>query len=549
MIQLHKLFTVLLALSAVQALDLRVQRHRFYDDDPLCKEPVTQNVAKTTRYEPDFSYENVVNLFERPGDPVLGQHAKNVNTIDEVPDGPFYVNRAGRIPLTPAMIARGANESDGPAAGQWTIISAKSDGVTPGFTVRDSAGTVWYLKFDPPGFRAMATGSEIVGAKLFWALGYHTTEYHITRLVPSNLVISAGTTITPYRQAKRGMRQSDIKWLLRNADRDSDGSYRVIASKAVPGRYLGRIRFAGTRADDPNDIIPHEHHRELRGYFVFAAWLNHVDAKGINSLVSLVTEGDRTFIRSYLLDFGSILGSAGNGPREGWEGFETVLENPHEILKRVVTFGLRIPEWRRMSFYQTPAIGRVPRDNMSWNPDDWQPHYTNAAFRHARADDKFWAACKLSFITDDMIRAAVAAGQFGDKASEEILEKMIVERKAKILAAYLPAINPIVDPALGADGGLTFRNIAVDNRVAEPPRGYRATWSTFDNETGLSTPLGVTDSTDTALSAPKLPETAFLKVEVSAVGPPVPSWEEPVTLYFRKSIGAWSLVGLERPPD
>jgi hypothetical protein len=549
MIRTHKLFPILLALLAVPALDSRVQQQKFYDDDPIWEEPVTQNVTNATRYEPDLTYENLVNLFGHPGDPVLGQRAKNVNTVDEVPDGPFYVNRAGRIYLTPAIVARAANTGDGPAAGPWNIISAKSDGITPGFTVRDKAGTVWYLKFDPPGFRAMATGSEIVGAKLFWALGYHTAEYHIARLVPSNLVITANATITPPGQAKRAMRQGDVEWLLRHADRDPDGSYRVIASKAIPGRYLGRIRFDGTRADDPNDVIPHEHRRELRGYFVFAAWLNHVDVKGINSIVSLVTENDRTFIRRYLLDFGSILGSAGTEPREGWEGFETLVEAPREILKRAVTFGLLVPKWRRMTFYETPAIGRVPRDNMSWNPNNWQPHITNAAFRHTRADDKFWAAYKLTFITEEIVRAAVAEGQFGDEASEKILVKMILERQAKILAAYLPAINPIVDPVLGTDGRLTFRNIAVETRVADPPRGYRATWSTFDNVTGVSTAFAVTEALDTSLPAPKLPETSFIKVEVSAVSPPVPSWEEPIILYFRKGTGTWTLVGLERLPD
>ncbi len=122
------------------------------------------------------------------------------------------------------------------------------------------------------------------------------------------------------------MHQGDINWLLSRADRDVDGSYRVILSKAAPGTPVGRIKFHGTRADDPNDVIPHEHRRELRGYFVFAAWLNHVDAKGINSLSSLITENGRSFIRHYLLDFGSALGSAAIGPREGWEGYEALVE-------------------------------------------------------------------------------------------------------------------------------------------------------------------------------------------------------------------------------
>jgi len=273
----------------VCSLSLGAQTRRFFPDDPIWREPITQNVKNAVRYEPDLAYQTIENLFWRPGDKVVGQRAKNVNTVDEVPDGPYFVNRAGRMRLTPAIVARAANTSNGPAPGKWTIVSAKSDGITPGFTIRDSANQLWFIKFDPPGWRAMATGSEIVAAKLFWAAGYHTAEYHIAQLVPSNLAIGKDTRITPPGEMARPMNQSDIMWLLGRADRDPDGSYRVILSKAAPGRPVGRIKFHGTRADDPNDVVPHEHRRELRGYFVFAAWLNHVDAKGINSLSTLVT--------------------------------------------------------------------------------------------------------------------------------------------------------------------------------------------------------------------------------------------------------------------
>ena len=136
-------------------------------------------------------------------------------------------------------------------------------------------------------------------------MGYHTVEYHIGKLVPSNLVIGPETTIEPFGEKERPMVQDDIGKLLARAEREEDGGYRVILSKAAPGRPVGRIRLSGTRADDPNDIVPHEHHRELRGYRVFAAWLNHVDAKGINSIAVLVSENGKSFIRQYLLDFGS----------------------------------------------------------------------------------------------------------------------------------------------------------------------------------------------------------------------------------------------------
>ena len=48
----------------------------------------------------------------------VGQRAKNINTVDEVPDGPYFVNRAGRMPLTPALVARGRQHQHRPGARQ-----------------------------------------------------------------------------------------------------------------------------------------------------------------------------------------------------------------------------------------------------------------------------------------------------------------------------------------------------------------------------------------------------------------------------------------------
>ena len=118
------------ASAVVLAQDKQAQR--FFADDPIWHEPMTQDVKSAMRYEPDLAYQTLENLFWRPGDKVPGQRAKNINTVDEVPDGPYFENRSGRMPLTPAIVARGANTSNGPAPGPWTVVSAKSDGVTPG---------------------------------------------------------------------------------------------------------------------------------------------------------------------------------------------------------------------------------------------------------------------------------------------------------------------------------------------------------------------------------------------------------------------------------
>lgn len=540
---------VVLAVAAGLAIRGSATSPKFYPDDPVWEEVETEDASAAQKWEPDLLYDFVLNLFAKPGDADFDRRAMNVNTVDEVPNGNWFVNRAGTRPLTPEEVTRAPNTDNGPAGGTWTVVSAKSDGVTPGFTVKDPAGAVWFLKFDPPGHRAMATGTEVVAAKLFWALGYHTAEYHIAKLRREALVIGDTATIRPPGANRRRLKSGDIDWLLSQARRDADGGYRVIASRELAGKDLGRFNFYGTRPDDPNDVIPHEHRRELRGYGVFAAWLNHVDAKSINTMDTLVTESGRSVVRHHLLDFGSALGSASVAPRDYWEGDEYFVE-PLAVGKGMAGFGFPIPTWRTKKVHEAPSIGRLDLDNARWDPEAWKPHVPNAAFLRARADDKFWAARKAMAITDDMIRAAVKTGAFGDPSAEAFLIKALIDRRDAIGRRYLVAINPIVDPALDQSGTLTFANAAVAAGVSAAPGRYKAVWSIFDNATGESKSIGETTSTDARVQAPAgVPDApgAFVKIALSATGGS-PSWEQPVQAYFRRTPGGWKLVGFERMP-
>ena len=473
-----------------------------------------------------------------------------MNTIDEVPDSSWFTNRAGHLPLSAEQVARGPNTVDGPMPGAWTVTSSKSDGVTPGFTVKDASGQRWFLKFDPPGFRGMSTGTEVAVTKLMWALGYNVPENYIAYLHRDQLVLSDGAKLTPPSGKTRQMRLEDIDHMLEGVPREPDGSYRIVASRGLEGKPIGRVRFEGTRPDDPNDIVPHEDRRELRGYGIFAAWLNHVDAKAINSLDMLVTQGGRSFVRHHLIDFGSALGSGGVGPADYWAGTEYLIEKPS--LKRIVGFGFVHPHYLSAPFHESASTGRLPSHNADFDPESWKPRLPNKAFLHARADDKFWAARKLMALNTDLLRAAVKAGRFDDPASEEFLVRALAERRDAIGRAYLMAINPISDPALDIDGTLTFQNAAVEADLAHAPREYLAIWSSFDNATGASTVIGTTRSGSTELRAPaNLPDSSnvFVMVELSAPGSGYLSWEQPVRAYFRRLESNWRLVGFERMPE
>ena len=82
-----------------------------------------------------------------------------------MPDSSWLTNRAGNRALTPEDVAKGPDTSAGPAPGTWTVTSSKSDGVTPGFTIKDANGQRWFLKFDPPGYRGMAYYKQAISAR------------------------------------------------------------------------------------------------------------------------------------------------------------------------------------------------------------------------------------------------------------------------------------------------------------------------------------------------------------------------------------------------
>ena len=276
------LILALLSAGVIGNQGTAAQSRVYFPDDPIATDPETQDASKVAPWEISDQYDFVQNTFFKPGERGP-RRAMNVNTIDEVPDSSWFTNRVGMRRLTADDLRRGPDTTSGPAPGVWTIVSGKSDGVTPGFTMRDTAGVTWFVKFDPQSNPEMATGAEMIATKLFWALGYHVPQNHLATMVRDNLVRDEKATIRDLRGRRRALTEDDVDALLMQAARNDDGTYRVIASRALPGTPVGPFRYFGTRPDDPNDIYPHEHRRELRGLRVFAAWLNHDDSRSVDA--------------------------------------------------------------------------------------------------------------------------------------------------------------------------------------------------------------------------------------------------------------------------
>jgi hypothetical protein len=542
--RLRNLMVTVIALVAITTLT-DARSPKFYPDDPLVVDAEDQD-ASSVRVESLNHTLSGWQAIRGVGD-LSSRPAMNVNSLGEVPDSSWFTNRIGSRNLSVDDIARGPNTIPEPLSGPWTVVSGKVDGVTPGLQLTDSAGRLFFVKFDPPSNPEMASGAEVVATKLLYALGYYVPENYIVTFRRNELTVGSSATYRDPNGTKRPMTSADVDRVLARAARDRSGAYRALASLAVEGRPLGPFKYAGTRADDPNDIVPHEHRRELRALRVFAAWLNHVDTKSQNSLDTLVRVGPRHALRHYLIDFGSALGSAGIAPKNWRDGYEYGFEKRTSLLS-IVSLGGYTPPWVRIHYPNLPAVGRIEGDR--FQPEQWKPTLPNPAFQNARADDTFWAAERVMAFSDDAIRAAVATARFSDPAATAYLGDVLIKRRNQIGRTWLTDVNPIVSPSIDSQRLLTFRNGAAAAGVVANPPEYRVRWNLFDNATGDTIPLEPwTTLADARCRMPNsVSATAqFVMVEIAAVDPEHPSWASPVRSYFRRGTGnTWSLVGFER---
>jgi hypothetical protein len=541
------------ALLAVATLaSPRSASPRFYPDDPLwTDDDRAVDAAKAAPIEDSNGYDFVVNTFGQPGEH-RDVRALNVNTVDEVPDSSWFTNRVGRTEMSAAEIARGPDRVNHVTLDGWKVSGGKRGGLQPGFRMTDPEGQTYQIEFDPPSNPEMATGAEIIGTAFYHAIGYHVVDVYRAELDRESLVIADDATIRdPLNGRRRRLKKYDLDNVFDRAARLENGRYRVLVSRFASGKPLGNFRYYGRRPDDPNDLVPHEHRRELRGARVFGAWLNHDDSRGINSLDMLETTSGRAWIKHYMFDFGSILGSGTIFAQRHRSGNEYIFEQRPGWLT-LATLGLYVRPWMTIDYPRVPrSVGRLEAER--FDPLTWKPEYPNPAFDNMRSDDAFWAARIVSKFSDEAIRAVVEKAAYSDTAATDFLTKTIVARRDKVVAAWINQVCPVVGVTLSADGTLAFRNAAVDAKAASPPERYAVNWFRFDNATDQRTPVGeaMLVSGGSAQAPQGLLLGDFVGVSVTASHAQQPGWATPSTFYFRRG-GAdaapesWSLVGVER---
>jgi len=372
------------------------------------------------------------------------REAANVDENDQVRlPSTWWQPRVGFVPVTAEQMLAGPGPGHGPAPGRWQVTKAKTQGVTPGFFVKDASGKTFILKFDPPDHPEMASSADVIVSHLFWAAGYNVPDNAIVTFRAESLDVAPNASVTDASGRKQPMSREDLTRILGRVRPQPDGSYRAMSSRLLGGKNLGPFLYEGRRRDDPEDLIPHECRRELRGMWPMAAWLNHSDVRCANTLDMWVTEGGRSFVRHHLIDFGACIGSGSTAAHDYATGTEYYMDYS-VATEQAVTLGLKSFAWESAVDPKLPTVGFIDADH--FDPKTWRPDYPNPAFDERTDRDVRWGARIVTGFSDDMIRAAVGAGMLSDPRAADYLTGVLIQRRDLIAHAWSTAASVAVTP-------------------------------------------------------------------------------------------------------
>ncbi len=478
------------------------------------------------------------------------REAADVNALDEVPDSTWFTNRHALHRWSATAVGRGPRRGQPPApTGPLVVLSGKPAGMTVGFVVGDAKGDRYVLKFDPPDYPEVPTGAEMVCTAILHALGWNVPENYLVRLEPRRFVIADGAWLRDAHGTRRALTDAALRAMLARVGTLPDGRLRAVASRWLPGTPKGGFRTLGTRADDPNDVVPHEDRRELRGLRVVAAWINYTDARRGNFLDAFVRDPARDDGRGhlvhYLLDFSSALGAGNDDWKPRRYGHEYFFD-PAYALMRVVTFGLVEPAWEHVPLAH-PALGYFDAD--TFDPEKWRTTYPNPLFDAATARDDFWGAKLVSAFTDADLAVVARAGEWSDPRAADVLADLLRRRQRAIARAYFDGrrVTPVDGFVVDREGGVGFRDLAVESGVvAGSAARYR--WRAVDDhrrpEGDRSRP---TNGAWTVEAGPRLPPPlAPGAFEIESTYDGGADWSPPVRVTLVRAPDALTVAAIAR---
>ncbi len=340
----------------------------------------------------------------------------------------------------------------------------------------------------------MGSAAEVIATKILHAAGYNLPRNSIVYFRPERLVIGPKASVPTKTGGKRPMEPADVQMILDAIEPEADGRLRCVASKFLSGSPVGFFNYDGRRRDDPNDRVEHQHRRDLRGLRVIGAWLNDADRRAANTLDMYVSEDDgaRRYVKHYLIDMGSAMGSNNLMPHMPKYGNEYVWD-PRTIARSVVSLGLWRKPWEEPLPMPYRTIGYFETE--TFEPHSWVPTYPNPAFEKMTMRDAYWGAKIVMSFSNEDLATMVAAGRYTEEpgASAE-LTRLLAARRDMVGRYYFARVNPL-DHFRVTRQGVSFRDLAIDGglEMADKTR-YQLRWLDEQGKpTGSTKELAATD--------------------------------------------------------
>ncbi len=416
----------------------------------------------------------------------------DINSLDEVPDSTWFVNRIGARDLTVEELKRGPNLESSPFDHRpWTIIGTKLGGNALGFRFEDALHRKFLLKFDAKELPELETGAHIIAHRLLWALGYNVPQDHVGYIRRSDLVIGG-------KAAKQGLDDAKLDEALKSVYVREDGQVRVLASLFIPGTPIGPWPQEGVRKDDPNDVIPHEQRRSLRGQYPIFAWLDHTDMKDDNSLDTF----DHGHVTHYLLDFGKALGVMGTSEPDEANGHRRRWDLPAAMVD-LLSLGLHTHPWEGIRQPQLRGVGLY--DVEHFDPAGWFPVFSYWPLLDKDRFDAFWGAKLMMRFKPHELAAIVDEAQLSDPRAAKYLVDTLMYRQ-RITARYwfdrVAPLDAFTIDASSPQPTLCFTDLTLFYLLRDSTTTYAI--DTFDqagNATGFaaSAPAGAKGRTCSAI--------------------------------------------------
>ena len=423
------------------------------DARPLEKQPKEREYNRTLYHADGYVFRRITRAMELKHD----IRAKDVNALDEVPDSTWFENRIGVRDFSIEELTRGPNVDDSPFDHRpWTITGAKVGGMSVGFIFEDTLKRKFLLKFDRKDIPELETGAHAIVHRILWAVGYNVPQDFIGYIDRKDLVIGKKAREKDFDEKKLDAALEQV-WA-------PDGKIRVLASAFVPGKPIGPYAREGVRKDDPNDLIPHEERRSLRGQYPIFAWLNHTDLQEDNTIDAF----DDGHVKHYLIDFGKALGVMGAANKLATPGHQFYVD-VGSGLRNIFSFGLRKQSHDGLRPPGLRGIGLYDAEH--YDPGNWRPQSMYYPLLSKDRYDAFWGAKLLMRFKPHELAAIVGEAQFSDPRAAEYMTKTLILRQRHTARYWFDRVAPL-DAFDAQNDVLCFTDLTLHYKLRETPTTY-----------------------------------------------------------------------------